>query len=284
MKICGFLQNRNGIASGDLRRCLTSMAAVTDKIVVYDDYSDEDVRPLYEAFDCVVVYGHKRAFFRELYHKTQLLSVALRESPDWIVWFDSDAALGAALSKRENMEKMLKYADDTDRVLLGLHNLNLWRSSRYYRTDNSFNDLWHGVFWKNTGELHYRPKAGLHQKQYPFFAKAQEQPLTPTPITDDHAKLLHYGFATDEAIAHKYFTYRDNGQRGWALDRLVNDEGMVLERAPAEWFPADRDDEQTAVMDDDGPPAPLFNPKEMAGYGCFDEWQAAYKERQAENG
>jgi len=270
MRIVGFLQNFQGANNGYLRQCLRSMSACTDHIVVYDDASTEDVRPIYEEFGCTVIYGLRNEFHRELYHKQQLLYVALTYKPTWILWFDSDAILGRQFETRESTEATLNSCDEQGIVLLHLHNLNLWRSNRSYRVDNSFNDLWHGVWWRNTGELHYVPVARLHQKQYPQFWLDHDAPVINSKFPGETGKLIHLGFSTDEDIAAKYFKYRENGQTGWALDRLVTeDDKLDLQVVPDEWFPQWYLDEHAAVPY----PGPRFTPEDMAKHGSLQEWQ-----------
>ena len=266
MRIVGFLCNFNGVENGFLETCLTSMSNITDEIVVYDDASTEDTKSVYERFGCIVLYGAKNEFKKELFHKQELLTIALRLSPDWIVWFDSDAILGRNWSSREGTEENLQQCEEQGIELLHLHNVNLWRSLHWYRTDNSFNDLWHGVFWKNTKELHYTPIGKLHQKQYPYFHRDDSQTVT-SKFPNEEGKLIHLGFSRDEEIAKKYFTYRDNGQTGWALDRLVNESKMTLVDVPESWYP-----EWFPVQTKEAPPEKLFTPENMSKYENYEEW------------
>lgn len=273
MRIIGFLQNYNGVQAGHLYRCLQSMSRCTDEIVVYDDASTEDVKPLYDQFDCDVIYGRKNEFHRELFHKQQLLYAAMLRHPDWILWFDSDAILGRQFEDRERTEAVLESSEAQGIVLLHLHNLNLWRSNGHYRVDNSFNDLWHGVFWKNTGQLHYKPVGRLHQKQYPQFWSDPDVHIINSKFPGDDGKLIHFGFATDEEIARKYFKYRESGQTGWALDRLVteNEERELIAVDP-EWMPEWYLNSIHSLEITE--PNPEFDPLEMRGYGSYDEWAA----------
>ena len=254
MNIIGFLQNFNGVENGDLRRCIESMRMVSDEIYVYDDASTEDVWPIYQDFDCIVVRGAKNEFNMEIHHKDLLLRKLLGDHPrcDWICWFDSDAVLGDFFSDRERVNDALSEVKKNDLVQVYLHNLNLWRSENYYRIDLEYNDLWHCVFWMNTGQLHYNPTGGLHQKQFPVPYKrtdaTQDIRVGAIRFQEDNQQLLHYGFADEERILRKYFTYKAHGQIGYPLDRLVTEkkrawsdghatQGMDLEPAKPEWFP-----------------------------------------------
>ena len=286
MKIVGFLQNYNNVKNGFLSACLMSMRQVCDEIVVYDDASEEPVRKLYDDFGCVVLYGRKNEFWKELYHKQELLAIALRMAPEWICWFDTDAMLGRHWEDRDRARETLEQCDKQGVVLLHLHNLNLWRNETFYRTDESFNDLWHGVFWKNTGQLYYTPVGKLHQKQFPHFYHDQSQQTITSRFPNEDGKLLHFGFATDEEIASKYFKYRANGQSGWALDRLVmegprevegtdwQDEDRKLIATEATWFPEWWMGDQDDYFDGAKEPPPIFDPKEMAKIESFEDWKS----------
>lgn len=242
MKIAGFLQNYNGAENGDLENVLTSMSLITDIIYVYDDCSEEPVRDIYEKFGCVVIYGRSNEFKKEQFHKQDLLNALLSDHPDtdWIVWYDSDAILGSYFEDRKNTVSLLESADRSGNVQIYLHNLNLWKNPLFYRVDNSYNDLWHCVFWKNTGQLRYYPEVGLHQKQYPlpFPPKEGERMKIPAQkLTINDGKLLHFGFMSEDRIAQKYYRYRENGQRGWALDRLIDERTLKCEKAESSWYP-----------------------------------------------
>jgi len=269
LRIVSFLQVHNNVENGYLRRCLRSVSEVSDQTVVYDDASTEDVWPLYREFDCVVIPGMKNEFSRELFHKQELLTWALRYRPDWIVWLDSDASLGRALSTREGAEKMLGIADREGAHMVQLHNLNLWRSHWWYRTDEKFNDLWHGVWWRNTGELHYAPVARLHQQQFPRFFHDSQKPVVSVRFDQPDGQLLHFGFAREEEVARKYFTYRDAGQTGWALDRLVDERKLQLEPAASAWYPQWLLDE---IGDPESMPMPVLTPEAMAKVESYSEW------------
>ncbi len=269
IRVCGFLQNKDGISNGFLEQILNSMARIVDYIVVFDDASTEDVRPLYLKFDATVLYGRKPAFARELFNKAQLLKVALQQQPDFFVWADSDTVLGRYWESRERAEQVMLNMAQQQIDLLHLHNLNTWRSPWWYRVDQSFDDLWHGSIWKNSGELFYQPVAKLHQKQYPQFWRDPERPIIASKFDQPDGQLLHFGFASDIEIARKYFTYREHGQTGWALDRLVDESTLELKPALKEWFPEWL---LPALGEPGAMPTPYFSPAQMAKFQSFEEW------------
>lgn len=271
MKLTGFLQNRDNVDNNFLAQCLTSMALICDEIVVYDNHSTQAVTPIYQKFGALVIYGTKGSFDRELYYKADLLGLALRGQPDWICWFDTDACLGQHWEDKERAHRTLAQCGEQGVDLVFLHNLNLWRTPWWFRVDQKFNDLWHGVFWRNTGELHYQPRVGLHQQQFPFFYRDHDRQVAGTRFSEVTAQLLHFGFASAEEIARKYFTYRGHGQKDWALNRLVDEAGMILEPAESEWFPR-------LALDNIGfisknKPDQLFDPQTMAEIPNMEAWR-----------
>jgi hypothetical protein len=253
------------------------MAKIADQIFVYDDASDEDVRSIYREFACVVVYGERQAFQREQFHKQQLLTVALRSQPDWLCWIDTDAILGRLWEDKDQVRNVLSQADTQGVVRLHLHNLNLWRSTGWHRVDKEFNDLWHGVFWRNTGELHYRPVGKLHQKQYPhcFYdeKKDAESFVTEIRFDEDAGKLIHFGFASSLEIARKYFTYRDHGQSGYPLTRLVDESTLDVHEVPRDWYPQWW--LESGIVDI-APPIRAFTPEAMAALPDLESWRASH--------
>jgi len=272
MKIAGFAQNYNNVSNGFLEQALTSLWKVSDQVFVYDDASTEAVRPIYEKYNCVVLYGAVNAFHLELKHKQELLSVVLRHQPDWITWHDVDAILGQHFEDRARTEQTLAQCEANGIELLHLKNLNLWRSPWWYRTDQEFDNLWHGVFWRNTGELHYNPVGKLHQKQYPLFHHDPNKPITASKFEPQTGQLLHFGFASNDEIAKKYFLYRASGQTGYPLNRLVDESTLTLEPSQAEWFP----EWLRPTLGEAGSiPPPCFFPAEMEKFASFEQWKEA---------
>jgi hypothetical protein len=57
------------------------------------------------------------------------------------------------------------------------------------------------------------------------------------------AAVIHRGFATNENIVKKYLSYKSFGQRGWDLDRLIDESTLNVERIPdkiiPEWYNTD---------------------------------------------
>jgi len=103
----------------------------------------------------------------------------------------------------------------------------MWRCECFHRMDNSYNEGWFCRLWRNTGDLFIENKPGLHQRLVP-------PNLGPEGRSD--IQILHYGFASDEAILRKYHDYKAHGQSGWALDRLIDERSLRVANSKPEWF------------------------------------------------
>lgn len=245
MKIAAFLQLRNEHQNGNLIRCLSNCRQWSDEIWIYDDASDDGSQDIYLDYTTRdrIIFGTKRDFGAEVFHKQQLLTKVMRSRPDWIIWIDGDTILC-----RRWTEKCRDILANCDRMGMDgvyLHNLNLWRHPAYYRLDMAFDGLWHMVAWKASGRLHYTPRMGLHQQQFPHGILCPGRAPYEEP-------LIHYGFASHKAIVNKYLMYKAHGQRGHNLDRLIDEQtSFVLQKVPREWYP-----EENVPSDYDQAPLP----------------------------
>jgi hypothetical protein len=234
MKIIGFAQLRNELEKGNLENWFRCMS-VCDYIYIFDQNSTDGSQEYYKKFDNVsVIESNENKFSKEIVCKNELLTKLLKEHPDtdWILWLDGDSLLDGRLL--ENDGKLFKDLcrqgsfEKTDALIFGHY--NLWRSDIHYRIDDQYHSL-HGnlvALWRNTGNLSFPSQPGLHQKQYP-------DGLTSAVRTN--YSVIHRGFATDYQIITRYDTYKSNGQNGWALERLLNEDGLQTELLPSDTLP-----------------------------------------------
>lgn len=234
MKLCGFLSIHNEVEKGNLRRCLESLATYCDCIVIYDDASTDNSVEVAKEFTDLIIEGKVNEWGKEAEHRQELLQLALAQKPDWIFWIDADEVIEARGESFENggIRDLCK-SEEFD--CYAFHETNLWRSESFYRVDNSYNDGWFCRLWKNTGELEIENKPGLHQRLVPPSLKSEGR----APL-----QIIHYGFASDSNILDKYHTYKQHGQTGWALHRLVDERTLHVKRVNPLWFhssPVERD-------------------------------------------
>jgi glycosyltransferase involved in cell wall biosynthesis len=233
MKLVAFLQLRNELESGNLTRCLENCRRWADDIFIYDDCSTDGSQSVYENYTLKknIIFAKERDFKSELFHKQQLLDLALTTSPDWIGWIDGDTILDRKLTN--DCKTILKGITE-DYLSAGIHNINMWRHPAYYRADSNF----HGpkpkcIFWRASNLMHFRTKKKLHQEQSPLGYKQKMYDLS-------NNYLLHYGFASYESIVRKYLMYKSLGQSGWLLDRLIDEQtAFDLRHTEKEWFPVE---------------------------------------------
>jgi len=247
MKIVAFAQLRNELEKGNLEnwfKCLD----VCEEIYIFDQASNDGSKEFYKKYNNVhVIESPTNRFSEEIECKQELLTKLLLEQPDtdWIFWLDGDTLVDGRLLKNngEHFRKLLEVADfnKTDCIILGHY--NLWRSDRYYRTDNDYHWLHnHGVraLWKNTGSLAFNITGGLHQNQHPqgMFSESRA-----------NFNLIHKGFSTDEQIFNRYNLYKERGQQGYQLARLVYEDGLTVtpleDELYPDWFVPDQSDPTT---------------------------------------
>lgn len=251
MKLTVVCQVYNELQTGNLQRFMANMSEFADGLVIYNDGSTDETHKYLDAFywgnkcnwDCASV-GYTDGFTpprlnpddtyfigsptndfkNEMAHKQQMLEIAVeRIKSDWILWLDADEVI----EPRGLNGGIRSLLDNTELDGYAFHQINMWRSDRFYRLDNQFND---GIFvrlWRNNGRLRFEPKPGLHQRPYP---------LGVDKVADSDIQIIHYGFASDDAIIRKYHTYKEHGQAGWALDRLVDESTLAMRRIKPEWL------------------------------------------------
>jgi len=239
MKIVGFTQLRNELEKGNLENWFNCMLPICEYIYIFDQNSTDGSLEYYKKFDNVVVIeSPTNRFTEELICKTELLNKLKSEQQDidFIMWLDGDEIIDGRLLKNNGEEfKILcteLKGDEFDIYVFG--HKNLWRSDVYERIDDSYDLMDHtGAYklWKYNPNIVLGSSAGLHQSQHPInLTKPKRLPYS----------LIHRGFATDEQILTKYNVYKGNGQSGWALDRLLNENGLnvrEIDRAMLpEWF------------------------------------------------
>ncbi|MGE5474752.1 MAG: glycosyltransferase [Ignavibacteriales bacterium] len=229
----------NELRKSNLERFVKYAKPLFDELVVYDDGSIDGSYEYMLQHTPYVIHSYKNEFTEEKSHKQILLNKALEKSPDFIFWLDADEVLTANASERiqELCEYCVKFQIDG----LSFHEINLWRSLSWRRTDSLYNEGWFTRLWRVTPEISFGElNSGLHQLPYPVTIKNIEK------VSD--VKVIHYGFSSHKQLAYKYLNYKSHGQRGYdMLDRLISEEKLVLEKVPKELFP------EGLWIDDDKP-------------------------------
>lgn len=237
-KIVCIAQIYNELRTGNLERFVKYAVPLVDELVVYDDASIDGSYEYMLQHTPHIIRGLRNDFSNSMKHKQRLLDYALEFRPDFIFYLDADEVFSANAQTR--LQELCTYCSEHDVDGLSFHKLNLWRSYSWRRIDNAYDDGWFTHLWRVIPGISYgKIKRGVHTPPYPRTVQKIER------VED--VQVIHYGFASDRALAYKYLVYKSYGQSGWALDRFMDETTLDLEKVPAHVFPA-------GLFVDDEPP------------------------------
>jgi len=236
VKVIGFAQLRNEIEKGNLENWFKCMSPLCDFIYIFDQNSTDGSLEYYKKFpNVVVIESPTNQFKREIKCKGELLNKIKDEHPDTthLFWVDGDTLVDGRLLKNNGQpfrELCLRLSNDISDAYSFGHK-NLWRSDIHERMDDAYNWLDNSgvcALWKFTKDLSFPISGGLHKKTYP-------NPIN--MVRKVEYSLVHRGFATDYQIITKYDVYKENGQEGWALERLLDEKELRVIKIPNEMLP-----------------------------------------------
>ena len=221
MKIVGFLQIRNEIASGHLARFLELNMPLFDKLYVYDDASDDGTAELIEKHATRVIRGTSRQFGSELKNKKKLLDLVKDEceTGDALIRLDADEILYCS---KEELTSLILEAFSKGYDSITLPHRNLWRAYHWFRTDDHYNEFRPTRVWKLSEKLDFANKTGLHITTDPIGLRSS--------LNSDFFPVIHFGFAEKSLILDKYKTYKSHWQSDYPLFRLINETGLTMEK------------------------------------------------------
>jgi glycosyltransferase involved in cell wall biosynthesis len=205
--------------SGHIQRFIEVNLPLFDHLVVYDDASTDGTCEFLEQYADVLVRGQFSMFRSELQNKQILLEASshLVSDTDFYLWLDADEVV---LASRTELKIICKDLLDNRFDSAVLPFINLWRSTSYFRTDNYFNDLEKVHLWQCKDGLSFETGEGLHKQLHPNGLVSTAKLKSPS--------VLHFGFADDLNLLRKYAMYKQLGQRGSNLYRLVSESGRSL--------------------------------------------------------
>lgn len=216
----GFLQVRNEVRSGHLKRYLDHNSELFDKLYAIDDASDDETVEVLLAAGAVVIKNSASLFQEESSNKERLLSLLKDREEDGtvILWLDSDEVLYCS---RAELNSLVSRAISEGYDSISLSHLNLWRSNFHHRLDDNYHSLKPVRLWVLSRRLSFAGSAGLHGQTHPVG-------LVATMHSSDFP-VFHYGFASLDCILEKYASYYLLWQSGYALDRLVDESSLEVQ-------------------------------------------------------
>lgn len=212
----------------NLKRFLDSIVKYCDSLVLYDDASIDNSKDLARTYrdrfeDFVLIEGKENSFDSELAHKQQSLEKCREIGSTHVLWLDCDEVI----EKRGEQGGIRSLCESMSKGAVNFFQRNLWRTDRYYRAD----ELWaQGLFcrlWKLNDSLCFDVKTGLHHDLAPKGIEGRET---------TQLKVIHYGFATSDDILRKYYLYKTHGQKGRALNRLIDESTLRVVESNPNWF------------------------------------------------
>ncbi len=218
----------NELDKGNLDRFVKCIMPHVDGLAVFDDGSTDGSYEYMLKHTPHVIRGEKTDLADEMRKKQVLLDYALQLKPDFILWLDADEVFTANANSK--LQELCAYCVENQIDGISFHELNLWRSKSWRRTDNMYDDGWFVRLWRVTPDISYgETKRGLHQKPYPTTIQRIE--------CAEDVQVIHYGFSSERLLAYKYLVYKAYGQTGSLLDRLIDEKSLTLKKVPKELFP-----------------------------------------------
>ncbi len=226
IKLVGFLKVYNEEKSGNLERVLKHLKSFCDEIVICDCQSTDGSLDVIKKYTTHIL-SEQNDFNNELHTKQRMLEYALTLDPDWIVWLDADELFDRE-GELGGIKKLCDYGNKNGVDGFSFLEINLWKSTAAYRTDEFWGKGWYVRLWKNNGKLHFNTPAGLHHQQYPFGLGR---------IKKSGIKVVHFGFSSPDLIKNKHEMYKKSGLTGYALDRIIHEDGLATKICSIDLFP-----------------------------------------------
>lgn len=226
IKLVGFVKCFNEGRSGNLERCLKHLSSFCDDVVICDDSSQDNSLEIAKKYTNHIIVMPDE-FKQELAHKQKLLELALSLDPDWIVFLDPDEIFDRE-GEQGGIRALCQYGNERRIDSFSFLYYNLWKGEENYRVDELWHKNWQRKLWRNTGNLKFNIREGLHLSQFPLGLKNERR-------TD--IKLIHYGFAGEDKVNKKFSTYQSLGQAGWSLQRIKDETSLKVKKFEKEWFP-----------------------------------------------
>jgi glycosyltransferase involved in cell wall biosynthesis len=226
IKLVGFVKCFNEGKNGNLERCLKHLSSFCDDIAFCDDSSTDNSVEIAKQFtDNIIILPDE--FTKELEHKQKLLDLTLKLNPDWIIFLDPDEVFDSN-GEDDGIRKLCNYGDEHNIDSFSFLFHNLWKNMTQYRVDELWLKNWQPKLWKNTGNLHFNVREGLHLGLHPLGLKTNRR---------TNIKLIHYGFASEIAVNKKYDNYKLHGQTGTQLSRIKDEKTLEIKKLENFCFP-----------------------------------------------
>jgi len=212
---------RNEANSEYFKEYLDYNVKLFDHHIAYDDCSTDDTSRILESYGFKILNSDFSQFRNELLIRQNLVRIAKKSFPNtnWFVILDIDEVL---LSSRQELEELLRRADELSCQGVAFNLINLWKSKVDFRIDEYFDLVEKVHAWKNLEVLTFSSGTGLHLDLHPVNIKKI--------MKQKRIRILHLGFYSRNLIVKKFLTYKNLGQRGRMLWRLIDERQLETNR------------------------------------------------------
>lgn len=179
-----------------IERCLRSLLACCDNVVILDDHSTDNTRDICKSFDRVAVYESPFNTLNEVIEKNYLLDLIRPSCPEWVIMIDGDEEIPA------HCVEIIQRAKGVRSVALAFQVLYLWDSPDQIRTDGVYSRFWRPSMFRLTGHRFCVTNAagGFHCGNVPIAQQRSAERLA-------GSSLLHFGYMHREDRLRKYEWY-----------------------------------------------------------------------------
>jgi len=230
----------NEVRKGNLDRCLDNLIRYCDRVIIWDDASDDDSVKVAEDYGCHVIRGEVNNQMEELAHKQAMLDAALSMGATHLFWLDCDEVLDRPGTLGGLRDLCMNWPDDLDAY--SFPQVNLWRSQTWQRLDSLFTRARFVRLWRANPGISFDVRHGVHKRLYP---------ITIETVREAPFSIIHYGFWDYKRMLTKIGAdHLDaNGIRSCAE--------FGLDRKGANWILDERECRCRKVEDREYPPGTL---------------------------
>lgn len=187
-----------------IRRSVSSILPLCDRVLVMDDHSTDDTAAICAALPNVEVFDSPFVGLNECRDKNWLLDKA--RDANWIVMIDGDEMLMPAMTGR------FRDAMQTDAPSISMRILYLWDSENAVRVDGVYGEFRrHSAFRPGSHVFTSSTDGGFHCGNVPYRAMLQA-------VTID-APILHFGYLDASERERKFCWYNAQDPANHVEDR-----------------------------------------------------------------